>query len=212
MIFRSPGNNSIARPLAWLGRTVCPKTVWWNACLATRVTGLLCLLPILEKFHTLPALLERLTPVRRKEQTPATFAMERAVWLVLRLCHRRPFRSSLFPKACLRQSLVLYHTLIHMGYPVEFHLGVRKKGEELIAHSWVTSVGKAIADTSNKEVLKVVFTYPHNANSQLVTNGGHYGREKNAAAGSEGESDLPAAHRQAAVARAEAGLCEAQAK
>jgi hypothetical protein len=25
-----------------------------------------------------------------------------------------------------------------MGYPVELHLGVRKQGEELISHSWVT--------------------------------------------------------------------------
>jgi len=71
MILGSPGNNRIPRFLATLEPTVYPKNVWWNACLATRVTGLLCLVPILEKFLTLPALLERLTPVRLDEQIPS---------------------------------------------------------------------------------------------------------------------------------------------
>jgi hypothetical protein len=164
MIFRSPGTHTFARILA---RSFAPtdqtNNLCWNVCLATRITGLLCLLPILEKSHTLPALLARLTPVRCAEQTPAALVMGRAVRLVLRLCHRRPFRSALFPKACLRQSLALYHALTHLGFPVEFQLGVRKQGEKLIAHSWVTFAGKPIADKANTDILKLVYSYPNNS-------------------------------------------------
>ena len=118
--------------------------------------------------------------------------MEQAINVVVRLCHRRPFRSMLFPKACLRQSLLLYHTLTYLGFLVEFHVGVRKKGEELIAHSWVTFSGKPVADKTSTDSLKIVYSYPNKSNLHLVPNGGHYGREKTTAAGSGGESELPA--------------------
>ena len=98
----------------------------------------------------------------------------------------------LFPKACLRQSLLLYHTLTYLGFLVEFHVGVRKKGEELIAHSWVTFSGKPVADKTSTDSLKIVYSYPNKSNLHLVPNGGHYGREKTTAAGSGGESELPA--------------------
>ena len=179
MIFRSPeNNNTFARSLAALGPTDQANNFWWNVSLATRVTGLLCLLPVLEKSHTLPALLARLAPVRPDAQIPAAFVMERAVRLVLRLCHRRPFRSALFPKACLRQSLALYHALTYLGFPVEFHLGVRKQGEQLIAHSWVTLCGKPVAEKTIPDVMRLVYSYPTKANSNQVINGGRYGTEK----------------------------------
>ena len=172
MIFSSPVNRRIARALTTLGQAYCKKYVRWNVCIAIRVTGLLCLLPLLEKFHTLPALLQRLAPARPKQQIADTFAIERAVRVVLRLCHRRPFRSALYPRACLRQSLVLYHTLTHMGFPVEFHLGVRKNGEELIGHSWVTFAGKPIADTSNTDGLKIVYSHSYESSSRIILQGG----------------------------------------
>jgi hypothetical protein len=173
----TPRSLATKKPFAYL------KKIWKNTRLGTRVIGLLCLLPILEKFHTLPALLERLAPIRPRKEMPDAFAMEQVVSLVLGICHRRPFRSRIFPKACLRQSLVLYHTLTHMGYPVEFHLGVRKKGEDFIAHSWIAVEGKPVADTTTTGELKIVYAYPNNVNSTRVTNGGHHGREKIAAAG-----------------------------
>ena len=128
--------------------------------LTTRVTGVLCLLPILEKLHSLPALLKQLTPIRPKQHIADAFGMEHAVRWVLRLCHCRPFRSALFPKACLRQSLALYHVLTHMGFPVQFHVGVHKKGEEFIAHSWITVEEKRVADQARAGVFKVVYSYP----------------------------------------------------
>ena len=59
-----------------------------------------------------------------------------------------------------------------MGFPVEFHVGVRKKGEELIAHSWVTFAGKPIADTGNTDGLKIVYAHSYEANSQIILQGG----------------------------------------
>ena len=91
---------------------------------------------------------------------PAALVMQRAVGLVLRLCHRRPFRSALFPKACLRQSLALYHALTYLGFPVEFHLAVRKQGEELIAHSWVTLSGIPVAEKTIPDVMKLLIHIP----------------------------------------------------
>jgi hypothetical protein len=178
MIFRSPRNITFARIVARFAPTDQANNFWWNISLASRVTGLLCLLPVLEKSHTLPALLARLTPVRCGEKIPAALVMERAVGLVLRLCHRRPFRSALFPKACLRQSLALYHALTYVGFPVEFHLAVRKQGQELIAHSWVTLSGKPVAEKTIPDVMKLVYSYPTKANSNQVMNGGRYGTEK----------------------------------
>jgi Transglutaminase-like superfamily len=146
--------------------------------LTIRVSGLLCLLPILEKFHTLPTLLKQLAPIRPKQLVQDTLAMERAVRVVQRLCHCRIFRSELFPKACLRQSLVLYHVLTHMGFPVEFHVGVRKKGEEFIAHSWITLEEKPLADRTRPGIFKHVYCYPPKTTQDLHHSGDHYGKDK----------------------------------
>lgn len=140
--------------------------LWWNVSLATRAIGVLCLLPVLEKFHSLPALLTRLTPSRPDRKVPGDDEMDRVVLLVRRLCHRRPFRSALFPKACLRQSLVLYHVLTHKGYPVEFHLGARKQGEELICHSWLTLFEKPVGEREIPKVIRTLYCYPTPANSE----------------------------------------------
>jgi hypothetical protein len=140
-------------------------------------------LPFLEKFHALPALLNRLAPVRVKQNTGDPAAMARAVRLIARICHSRPFRLSIFPKACLRQSLVLYHTLTHMGYPIQFHIDARKEADEFNAHSWVTFIkGGLVAERTDIGELKIVYSYPPNANSDQVINGGGHGTEKIAAA------------------------------
>jgi hypothetical protein len=65
-----------------------------------------------------------------------------------------------------------------MGYPVELHLGVRKQGEELISHSWVTLSGKPVAEKTILDVMKLVYSYPTKANSDQVMIGGRYGTEK----------------------------------
>ncbi|MCM3905783.1 MAG: lasso peptide biosynthesis B2 protein [Pyrinomonadaceae bacterium] len=183
MNFSTPGKRIAPRFLATLVLAGYPKNIWRAAYLTIRVTVLLCLPPILEKFHALPALLDRLAPVRLKENTRDPAAMAHAVKLITCICHSWPFRSALFPKACLRQSLVLYHTLTYMGYPVEFHLGVRKDADKLNAHSWVTFEERTVADRTDIGGLKIVYSYPNPVNSDQFVNGGHHGTEKIAAAG-----------------------------
>lgn len=129
-----------------------------KAWLAARVAGLMCLLPILVRIYTLPALLQRLTPnhptVRRNKQ------IEEIVGVIFRVCRFRFFQLIIIPRPCLRQSLALYHVLKRMGYPAEFHLGVRKDAGDLIAHSWVTFEGEPIAEGAGTGVFKLVYSYP----------------------------------------------------
>ncbi len=48
----------------------------------------------------------------------------------------------LFPKTCLRRSLVLYRHLVRLGLDPELWVGVRKDGSELAGHAWVLLEGK----------------------------------------------------------------------
>ena len=83
--------------------------------------------------------------------------------LVVRLGHLRLFRPPLFPRACLRQALALYHTLTRLGYPVEIHFGVRKAGKDLQGHSWVTVQGMPVAEQTRTAMFTTVYAFctPH---------------------------------------------------
>ncbi len=48
----------------------------------------------------------------------------------------------LFPKTCLRRSLVLYRHLVRMGEDPELWVGVRKEGRDLAGHAWIRLQGK----------------------------------------------------------------------
>ncbi len=48
----------------------------------------------------------------------------------------------LFPKTCMRRSLVLYRHLVRLGLDPELWVGVRKDGPELAGHAWVRLEGK----------------------------------------------------------------------
>lgn len=85
--------------------------------------------------------------------------MHRAVTIVSRLCEMQHFRLPMFPKPCLRRSLALYRVLTHMGYPVEIHFGVRKQGQELAGHSWVTIHGHPVAEQSRPKNFRPVYSY-----------------------------------------------------
>jgi hypothetical protein len=82
------------------------------------------------------------------------------VQLVVRVCQLRVFRSRLFPRACLRQSLALYYVLSRVGYPVIIHFGVRKEEDTLQGHSWVTVQGTPVAEQTPADVFHVVYVYP----------------------------------------------------
>ncbi|MDR4483612.1 MAG: lasso peptide biosynthesis B2 protein [Nitrospirales bacterium] len=132
----------------------------------------LCWFPILLRFCTLPKLLEQLRPRERQRGRKSRPTLDRAVQIIVRVCHLRPFRGLLFPRTCLRQALVLYDMLMYLGYSVTIHFGILKMGEELRGHSWVTLEGKPVAEREDPGACHhVVYSYPpsHLGPAQKVT-------------------------------------------
>ena len=127
---------------------------------AMRLGVWLCTLPLLLRGHSLPILLQRLTSSRGRRTKRGQMELEQAVRIVVRLCQLPLFRGRVFPRACLRQSLALYRVLTGMGYPVTIHFGVRKDEQILHGHSWVTLLGKPVAERTGNEVFTVVYSYP----------------------------------------------------
>jgi hypothetical protein len=158
------------------------KTTVFEYWFAARVGLWLCWLPIALRIHSLPALLQRLRPAHDESQKRNSIKLERAVEIVARVCRMRLFELRLFPRACLRQSLALYHVLPRMGYPVEIHLGVEKKSGKFFAHSWVTLEGKRVADRTRPGVFKVLYSYPRKSILDLKKNGGDHEKQKRCAA------------------------------
>jgi hypothetical protein len=126
--------------------------------LSVRVGFWLCVLPLRLRVFSLPMLLHRLTRVRRTRGR--LLERDRAIKTVVRLCQARLFRLPLFPRSCMRQALALYYVLASMGYPVAIHFGVRKAGEELHGHSWVTCQGTPVAERTRIDLFATVYSYP----------------------------------------------------
>jgi transglutaminase superfamily protein len=130
--------------------------LWW----AVWVGVWLCGLPIRMRVHSLPGLLQRLTPAPRRAPRQDPLNMEQAVRLVRRMCRLRCVRGPLFPQACLRQALTLYHLLSRLSYPVAIHFGVYKVGEALCGQSWVTVDGQPVAERLPPEMLQDIYACP----------------------------------------------------
>jgi hypothetical protein len=130
-----------------------------KAALALDLVVWLFCLPFIWRFRAIPTLLKRLAR-DGKPKRKAPIELKDAVGIVTRICNLRPFRSRIFPKRCLRQSLTLYRTLSQMGYSVEIHFGVHKDGDDLQGHSWVTIQGKLVAERSGVEIFKSVYSQP----------------------------------------------------
>jgi hypothetical protein len=106
----------------------------------------LLILPLRLRHASLPGLLARCTAVARERPSRSPHEIDRAVRLVVKICHLRCFRGSVFPRACLRQALALYYVLTRLGVPVTIHFGVHKAGATLHGHSWVTVQGRPVAE------------------------------------------------------------------
>lgn len=129
--------------------------------LVARVFWSTCLLPLQMRSASLPVLLQRMTarpPSRGVQLT--SLSVERVSRVVPRICQNRLFRTELFPRACVRQSLALYRTLTGLGYPVVIHFGVRKDGDTVTGHSWVTLDGQVIAERPSDGKFEPVYSYP----------------------------------------------------
>jgi hypothetical protein len=147
-------------------------------------------LPIILRIYSIPGLLERLTRTARSHKKQTALELKEVVPIVTRICHLSLFGARVFPRACLRQSLTLYRVFTRMGYPVEIHFGVRKDGDDLLGHSWVTIEGKPLAERTQTYLFKAVYSYPsvsrHSSSREtsqllqacLFTRGGNHGREE----------------------------------
>jgi hypothetical protein len=129
---------------------------WW---LMVLVGLWLCALPVRLWLQPLPIILQRMALPRGRQPPHGTLEMERAVGLVVRLCQVRLFRGRIFPRACLRQSLTLYYALTRLGYPAAIHVGVRKEGAHLQAHSWVTVQGKPVAERRPMVAFTTIYSF-----------------------------------------------------
>jgi Transglutaminase-like superfamily len=139
--------------------------------LAARLGVWLALLPLRLHRHSLPQLLERLTPSHSRAQRPGPRQRDMVVRVVVRLCRWRGFRGRLFPRLCMRQSLTLYYVLARLGEPIALHVGVSKKGETLRGHSWVTVQGAPVAERRRpEEAFQTIYAFS-------ATSAGAPGRE-----------------------------------
>jgi hypothetical protein len=134
-----------------------PSCFLSKALLASDLLLWLFWLPVTLRIHTLPILLER---VARNKRHKRKMPLKDTAGIVMRISNLRPFRSRIFPKRCLRQSLTLYRTLSQMGYPVEIHFGIHKDGGHLQGHSWVTIQGRPVAEGSGMETFRSVYSHP----------------------------------------------------
>lgn len=129
-----------------------------KAALALDLFLWLCWLPVALRIYGVPTLLERFSPGTR-HKVKMEMELPMMIEIATRICHLRPFRSRIFPKPCLRQSLALFRTLSRMGYPAAMHFGISKEGPNFRGHSWVTMNGDPVADTAPYETFSPIYSY-----------------------------------------------------
>jgi hypothetical protein len=126
---------------------------------AVRVGLWLCALPIFVRTHSLPSLLDMLSN-SKAQQPPRILDLARMIRIAVRVCQLRVFSLRIFPRHCLRQSLVLYRELSRMGYPAVIHFGIQRQRQDLSGHSWVTLNGKPVAEHVPLKDFSTVYSYP----------------------------------------------------
>jgi hypothetical protein len=128
----------------------------------------LCALPLLLRKYPLPVLLERTTAAGSRTRTQGFADLDRTVGTLSRLCQLPFFHLPIFPRDCLRQSLVLYRALARRGYPAVIHFGVWKKGSVLEGHSWVTLDDKALGPGASPAAFTTVYSFPFAKDGQRL--------------------------------------------
>jgi len=115
---------------------------------------------VLVRTHGLPELLRGLDgdPAAGEEGDPCHLAG--TVQIVTRVCRLRVFDLPIFPRLCLRRSLVLYAILTRKGYPARIHFGIRSDGGRLHGHSWVTVHGNALEESAPAAAFRAVYSHP----------------------------------------------------
>ncbi len=126
-----------------------------GAVLATHVTFVAAVIPLLDKFLTLERMLRWLTPRRPSRLYEGTDLV-----LISRIVHRRLRRPiHMRRRACLRLSLVIYHFARLAGAEAVFHVAVFPPSTDpkrLHAHSWVTVGGACLCEAPKGQSAEIV--------------------------------------------------------
>lgn len=134
-----------------------PKTteeIW----LLLRVIGLLTALRLLLPYTKMKTLLKWLSPSRIPSIADA-HRLEQTVRYTDALLRR--LRVTLPAGKCIPRSLTLYYFVTRCGLPVHFHCGVRRLGERLQGHAWLSLHGNPFLERGNSNGgFAVTFSFP----------------------------------------------------
>jgi len=134
---------------------------------ASVILNLACL-PMRLNRHSLPDLLNRMAARPGSRASHRKLDPQRAANIVRHVAKLRIFRSSVFPRPCLRRALVLFKHLRHMGYPAKFVIGVLSHDGTLRAHSWVTVDTRAVEEPDATNRYRPVYSYPRTNSDQPI--------------------------------------------
>lgn len=127
------------------------RDLWW----IFRVLAVIAVFPLLKRVLSLPALVRLFDARPRKDALPDADA-ERLL-LITRGLLRRTVRRDY----CLPRSLILFHHFRKWNYPVQIHVGVRKKDGKLTGHAWVSVDGAPFVERDEPErTFTPFFVYP----------------------------------------------------
>ncbi len=116
---------------------------------------LISLLSPLIRLLKLPRLLQLLSPHR---VTPGRWPAEQVVGFTDSILGQESF---IYRRNCLKRTLSLYYFLSRLGLPVQVNLGVRKGGEKLEGHGWLSLEGRPYLEPGTaKADFRLVYTFP----------------------------------------------------
>lgn len=139
---------------------------WRDVLLFYRVLSLITFLPILVKWHTLPGLMKRLTPLTI--QTVKHSTADRAAAKIVKFTDFiLGWGIGVWRRTCLKRSLVLYHFLRDVGMPVKICFGVRipaTAGKQsahgrLEGHAWLLHKGSIFLENDPDMTRTYMETY-----------------------------------------------------
>ncbi len=112
---------------------------------------------LLLRWKCLPEVLQSLTPSKRYSR-PLPLDLYDIAYYVDRWLSLFPYNAK---GNCFPRSLVLYRFARLRGFPVCFHCGVRKMGNRLDGHAWLTLQGRPFHEpTLHWNSFAVTFTFP----------------------------------------------------
>jgi hypothetical protein len=107
-----------------------------------------------------PEELVRAVTPRRADWTARPDLGLAGAWLARALVRRLP---RFFPQTCLYASLAGYHLLARAGREARVHFGLRRAGEDLAFHAWLSAEGRPCFDDAPAEGFHEMLCLPRPA-------------------------------------------------